>query len=78
MSEHNGIATRDEGDAATDRFDILFENASTYLNDEDCKAIEEAYLFAKGAHEGQFRKSGRAVHHASRRSRDHPVRPSHG
>ena len=58
MSEHNGIATRDEGDAATDRFDILFENASTYLNDEDCKAIEEAYLFAKGAHEGQFRKSG--------------------
>ena len=58
MSEHNGIATRDEGDAATDRFDILFENASMYLNDEDCKAIEEAYLFAKGAHEGQFRKSG--------------------
>ena len=58
MSEHNGIAMRDEGDAATDRFDILFENASTYLNDEDCKAIEEAYLFAKGAHEGQFRKSG--------------------
>ena len=58
MSEHNSIATCDEGDAATDRFDILFENASTYLNDEDCKAIEEAYLFAKGAHEGQFRKSG--------------------
>ena len=54
MSEHNGIATRGEGDAATDRFDILFENASTYLNDEELQGDRGGLpLLWKGAHEGR-------------------------
>ncbi len=58
VREQRDMTTHGEEEEATDRFDVLFENASGYLSDEDCKAIREAYLFAKGAHEGQFRKSG--------------------
>lgn len=36
----------------------VFEKASTYLSDEDIDFIKKAYIFAKKAHEGQFRKSG--------------------
>ena len=42
----------------TDRFDVLYENASEYLSDDECTQLKEAYDFAKHAHEGQFRKSG--------------------
>lgn len=58
MSDQKNIATEAQDEQATDRIDVLIENASVYLSDEDCEAIEEAYLFAKDAHEGQFRKSG--------------------
>ena len=58
MSDQKSIATQAQDEPATDRIDVLIENASVYLSDEDCEAIEEAYLFAKDAHEGQFRKSG--------------------
>lgn len=58
MSDQKSIATEAHDEPATDRIDVLIENASVYLSDEDCEAIEEAYLFAKDAHEGQFRKSG--------------------
>lgn len=42
----------------TDRFDVLYANASGYLNADECEALQEAYAFAARAHEGQFRKSG--------------------
>ncbi len=42
----------------TDRFDVLYENASEYLNDDELVQLQDAYAFAKHAHEGQFRKSG--------------------
>lgn len=58
MGDQKSIATQAQDEPATDRIDVLIENASVYLSDEDCEAIEEAYLFAKDAHEGQFRKSG--------------------
>lgn len=58
VREQRDMTTHTEEEEATDRFDVLIENASGYLSDEDCKAIREAYLFARKAHEGQFRKSG--------------------
>ena len=42
----------------TDRFDVLYANASEYLTEEECAQLQDAYAFAKHAHEGQFRKSG--------------------
>ncbi|MEN9406230.1 MAG: hypothetical protein RLZ12_514 [Bacillota bacterium] len=36
----------------------LFSKISSYLSKEDLKKLTSAYLFAKNAHEGQFRKSG--------------------
>lgn len=38
--------------------DEIFEQAESYLNDEDIRFIREAYQYAVKAHEGQFRKSG--------------------
>jgi GTP diphosphokinase / guanosine-3',5'-bis(diphosphate) 3'-diphosphatase len=39
-------------------FEILREEVKGYLTDEQVKIIEEAYLFAKKAHEGQTRFTG--------------------
>lgn len=40
-------------------FDDLKKKVGTYIhNPNDLKRIEDAYLFAKGQHEGQMRKSG--------------------
>src|SRR5690606_9561662 len=36
----------------------VIEKAKKYLNQEDIKSIERAYLFAEDAHKEQFRKSG--------------------
>lgn len=39
-------------------FDNLKKNLSTYLSSEQIKKIEDAYICAKNAHEGQVRSSG--------------------
>jgi len=41
-----------------DDYGKLYEQAATYLDDEDLSLIDRAYQFAKKAHEGQYRKSG--------------------
>ena len=39
--------------------DIILDKVRSYIDDEEqIKVIQEAYLFAKEKHEGQFRKSG--------------------
>ena len=38
--------------------DQLLSKAAEYLSDDEVSAVEEAYVFASGAHAGQFRKSG--------------------
>lgn len=52
------MGTQDEIGEQTDRFDLLYANASEYLTADECEALQEAYAFAARAHEGQFRKSG--------------------
>jgi len=39
-------------------FELLREEIKGYLTDAQVKAVEEAYLFAKNAHEGQVRYTG--------------------
>ncbi len=63
MSELASIGTenamRDElSTVKSDRFDVLFENASQYLSADECDTLQDAYEFAATAHEGQYRKSG--------------------
>ena len=58
MGDQKSIATQAQDEPATDRIDVLIENATENQSEQECEAIEEAYLFAKDAHEGQFRKSG--------------------
>lgn len=41
-------------------FEALCQELRNYLDDNQINAIEEAYLFAKEAHEGQKRRSGEA------------------
>lgn len=41
-----------------DNYDQLVANAREYLNDGELIKLEQAYLFARKAHEGQYRKSG--------------------
>ncbi len=38
--------------------DFLFGELSSYLKPEDISELQNAYLFSKSAHSGQFRKSG--------------------
>ena len=38
--------------------ELLIKKASEYMSDKEIDIIEQAYLFAKGAHEGQQRNSG--------------------
>src|SRR5579872_1779887 len=39
-------------------FEILQQEVKAYLTDSQVRSIEEAYLFAKKAHEGQIRYTG--------------------
>ncbi len=41
-----------------DGYNVLAENASAYLPESDMKRLDDAYLFARKAHTGQFRKTG--------------------
>jgi GTP diphosphokinase / guanosine-3',5'-bis(diphosphate) 3'-diphosphatase len=56
------ISTISKGDfMAQDKMQTIeqvLEKANSYLNKEDIAFLEKAYLFAKTAHDGQFRKSG--------------------
>src|SRR5690606_9638578 len=36
----------------------LIKRVSTYMSEEDVSFIEQAYEYAKEAHDGQYRKSG--------------------
>ncbi|MGN0059889.1 MAG: RelA/SpoT family protein [Coriobacteriales bacterium] len=42
----------------TDRFDVLLDKVSEYLDQDEMRTITDAYEFAKASHNGQFRKSG--------------------
>ena len=42
----------------TDRFDVLLDKVSEYLDPDEMRTIADAYEFAKKSHNGQFRKSG--------------------
>ena len=41
-----------------DGYNVLAENASAYLPEEDIDRLDNAYLFARECHDGQFRKTG--------------------
>ena len=43
----------------TDQLEVLIEKLETYLNKDHISYIKEVYEFAKDAHKGQKRKSGR-------------------
>ena len=42
----------------SDRFDVLLDKVSEYLDPDEMRTITDAYEFAKKSHNGQFRKSG--------------------
>lgn len=44
--------------AQEDYFQKLKDIVTTYLSDEECSVLQQAYVFASEAHSGQFRKSG--------------------
>ena len=45
-------------DAHGEYFEKLYKSASSYLSDEECAVIKQAFVYANEAHDGQFRKSG--------------------
>lgn len=47
-----------DSSATLSEADFLFGELSSYLKPEDISELQNAYLFSKSAHSGQFRKSG--------------------
>jgi GTP diphosphokinase / guanosine-3',5'-bis(diphosphate) 3'-diphosphatase len=60
MSENDIQTNETTSEKATpqERFEVLKELVTGYLNSEDVALIEKAYNYASNKHEGQFRKSG--------------------
>ena len=48
-------------DISLDAFDQLRDQARTYMAKEEVAQLVKAYNFAKNAHEGQIRKTGRVL-----------------